>query len=69
MIEPFIIGEPLKLLMVHSNDFVGDIKEVNEEKRKKIIVKIFDEGTEVRIEFLCKLKNELIMGKRKLKVL
>jgi transcriptional antiterminator NusG len=35
------------------NDFVGDIKEINEEKKKlKVIVKIFGRGTEVELNFM-----------------
>ena len=34
-------------------DFVGDVQEVNEEKKKlKVIVKIFGRGTEVELGFM-----------------
>lgn len=53
MIEPFIIGETIKIIDGPFNDFVGDIKEVNEEKKKvKVIVKIFGRGTEVELNFM-----------------
>ncbi|HEX5625334.1 MAG TPA: transcription termination/antitermination protein NusG [Saprospiraceae bacterium] len=53
MIEPFIIGETVKIIDGPFNDFVGDIKEVNEEKKKvKVIVKIFGRGTEVELNFM-----------------
>lgn len=53
MIEPFIIGETVKIVDGPFNDFVGDIQEVNEEKKKlKVIVKIFGRGTEVELNFL-----------------
>jgi transcriptional antiterminator NusG len=53
LIEPFIIGETIKIIDGPFNDFVGDIKEVNEEKKKlKVIVKIFGRGTEVELNFM-----------------
>ena len=53
LIEPFIVGETIKIIDGPFNDFVGDIKEVNEEKKKlKIIVKIFGRGTEVELNFM-----------------
>jgi len=53
LIEPFIIGETIKIVDGPFNDFVGDIKEVNEEKKKlKVIVKIFGRGTEVELNFM-----------------
>jgi len=53
LIEPFIIGETIKIVDGPFNDFIGDIKEVNEEKKKlKVIVKIFGRGTEVELNFM-----------------
>jgi transcriptional antiterminator NusG len=53
MIEPFIEGETVKIIDGPFNNFVGDIKEVNEEKKKlKVIVKIFGRGTEVELNFM-----------------
>ena len=53
MIEPFIEGETIKIIDGPFNNFVGDIKEVNEEKKKlKVIVKIFGRGTEVELNFM-----------------
>ncbi len=53
MIEPFIVGETVKIIDGPFNDFVGDIQEVNEEKKKlKVIVKIFGRGTEVELNFM-----------------
>lgn len=53
MIEPFIVGETIKIIDGPFNDFVGDIKDVNEEKKKlKVIVKIFGRGTEVELNFM-----------------
>jgi transcriptional antiterminator NusG len=53
LLEPFIAGETVKIVDGPFNDFVGDIKEVNEEKKKlKVIVKIFGRGTEVELNFM-----------------
>ena len=53
MIEPFIVGETVRIIDGPFNDFVGDIKDVNEEKKKlKVIVKIFGRGTEVELNFM-----------------
>lgn len=53
LMEPFIIGETIKIIDGPFNEFVGDIQEVNEEKKKlKIIVKIFGRGTEVELNFM-----------------
>lgn len=53
MIEPFIEGETIKIIDGPFKDFVGDIKEVNEEKKKlTVIVKIFGRGTEVELNFM-----------------
>ncbi len=53
MLEPFIVGETIKIIDGPFNEFVGDIKEVNEEKKKlKVIVKIFGRGTEVELNFM-----------------
>ncbi|WP_236975268.1 transcription termination/antitermination protein NusG [Membranihabitans maritimus] len=53
MIEPFLEGETVKIIDGPFNDFVGDVIEVNEEKRKlKVVVKIFGRGTEVELNFV-----------------
>lgn len=53
MAEPFLIGETVKIIDGPFADFVGDIQEVNEEKKKlKVIVKIFGRGTEVELGFM-----------------
>lgn len=52
MIDPFLVNETIKIIDGPFKDFVGDIKEVNEEKKKlKVIVKIFGRGTEVEVNF------------------
>lgn len=53
LIEPFITGETVKIIDGPFNEFIGDIQEVNEEKKKlKVIVKIFGRGTEVELNFM-----------------
>jgi len=53
MVEPFLIGETVKIIDGPFTDFIGDIQEVNEEKKKiKVIVKIFGRGTEVELNFM-----------------
>lgn len=53
LIEPYIVGETVKITDGPFSDFVGDIQEVNEEKKKlKVIVKIFGRGTEVELNFM-----------------
>jgi transcriptional antiterminator NusG len=53
LIEPYIEGETIRIIDGPFKDFVGDIQEVNEEKKKlKIIVKIFGRGTEVELNFM-----------------
>jgi|SRR5690625_110515 len=53
LIEPFLEGETVKIIDGPFNDFVGDVIEVNEEKRKlKVVVKIFGRGTEVELNFV-----------------
>lgn len=53
MIEPFIVGETVKIVDGPFNEFVGDIQEVNEDKKKlKVVVKIFGRGTEVELNFM-----------------
>ncbi|MDP4710130.1 MAG: transcription termination/antitermination protein NusG [Saprospiraceae bacterium] len=53
LIEPFIVGETVKIIDGPFSEFVGDIQEVNEDKKKlKVIVKIFGRGTEVELNFM-----------------
>jgi len=53
LIEPYIVGESIKIIDGPFNEFIGDIQEVNEEKKKlKVIVKIFGRGTEVELNFM-----------------
>ncbi len=51
--EPFIINETVKITDGPFADFVGEIQEINEEKKKlKVVVKIFGRGTEVELSFM-----------------
>ncbi len=51
--EPFLIGETVRIVDGAFADFVGDVQEVNEEKKKlKVIVKIFGRGTEMEMGFM-----------------
>lgn len=51
--EPFLINETVKIIDGPFAEFIGDIQEVNDEKKKlKVIVKIFGRGTEVELNFL-----------------
>lgn len=53
MVEPFLIGETVKIIDGAFADFVGDVQEVNEEKKKlKVVVKIFGRGTEMELNFM-----------------
>lgn len=53
LIEPYLVGETVKITDGPFKDFVGDVKEVNEDKKKLIvIVKIFGRGTEVELNFM-----------------
>jgi transcriptional antiterminator NusG len=51
--EPFIVGETVKIIDGAFAEFVGDVQEVNEEKKKlKVVVKIFGRGTEMELNFM-----------------
>lgn len=51
--EPFLVNETVKIIDGPFAEFIGDVQEVNEEKKKlKVIVKIFGRGTEVELNFL-----------------
>lgn len=53
MMEPFLKGETVKITDGPFSEFIGDILEVNEEKKKlKVSVKIFGRGTEVELSFM-----------------
>ena len=53
LVEPFIIGESVRITDGGFNDFVGEILEINEEKKKlKVVVKIFGRGTEMELSFM-----------------
>jgi transcription termination/antitermination protein NusG len=53
MLEPYLVGETVKVIDGPFAEFIGDILEVNEEKKKlKVVVKIFGRGTEVELNFM-----------------
>lgn len=53
MVEPFIVGETVKIIDGPFNEFVGDVLEINEDKKKmKVMVKIFGRGTEVELNYV-----------------
>jgi transcription termination/antitermination protein NusG len=53
LIEPFIIGETVKITEGAFSEFIGEILEINEEKKKlKVVVKIFGRGTEMELSFM-----------------
>lgn len=53
VIEPFIIGEDVKITDGPFNDFNGTIEEIMEDKKKlKVIVKIFGRKTPVEVNFM-----------------
>jgi len=52
-IEPFIVGETVKVVDGPFNDFNGVIEEVYDEKKKlKVMVKIFGRRTPVELNFV-----------------
>ena len=60
LIEPFIEGETVKIIDGPFNEFVGDIQEVNEEKKKlKVIVKDLWPWHGSRVELHAGRKTEL----------
>ncbi|TVQ50402.1 MAG: transcription termination/antitermination factor NusG [Saprospirales bacterium] len=53
LIEPYIVGETVKITDGPFNNFIGDILEVYEDKKKlKVSVKIFGRPTEVELNYI-----------------
>lgn len=53
MNEPFIVGETVKIIDGPFNDFLGNIEEIyNEKKKLKVNVKIFGRKTPVELNFM-----------------
>jgi transcriptional antiterminator NusG len=62
MLDPFLVNETVKIIDGPFKDFVGDVKEVNEEKKKlKVIVKIFGRGYRSRAQFCTSRKTVIIL--------
>lgn len=53
MSDPFVIGEPVKIIDGPFNDFNGTIEEINDEKKKlRVVVKIFGRSTPVELSYM-----------------
>jgi transcription termination/antitermination protein NusG len=53
MLEPYIVGETVKIIDGPFNDFNGTIQEIDEDKKKiKAIVKIFGRDTPVELNYM-----------------
>lgn len=51
--EPFLVGEEIKVTDGQFIDYMGIVKEVNEEKKRlTIITKVFGRETEVELDFM-----------------
>ncbi|HNO71427.1 MAG TPA: KOW motif-containing protein, partial [Bacteroidia bacterium] len=51
--EPYLVGETVKITDGPFNDFVGEIEEVMEDKKKlKVVVKIFGRKQPVELNFM-----------------
>jgi len=53
MVNPYRMGESVKVMDGPFNEFVGVIEEINEEKKKlKVMVKIFGRRTPIELNFM-----------------
>ncbi len=53
MLEPYIVGETVKIIDGPFNDFNGTIQEIDEDKKKiKAVVKIFGRDTPVELNYM-----------------
>ena len=52
-VEPYLVGESVKIIDGPFNDFIALVEEVNEEKKKlKVTVKIFGRKTPVELNYV-----------------
>jgi transcription termination/antitermination protein NusG len=53
LVEPFLVGESVKINEGAFADFVGEVLAIDDEKKRlKVVVKIFGRGTEMELSFL-----------------
>ena len=53
MLEPYLVNETVKIIDGAFAEFIGEVIEVNQEKKKlKVSVKIFGRGTEMELNFM-----------------
>lgn len=53
LVEPFLVGEPVKIIDGPFAEFIGDIQKIDDEKKKlTVIVKIFGRGTEMELNYM-----------------
>jgi transcription termination/antitermination protein NusG len=53
LVEPFLVGESVKINEGAFADFVGEVLAIDDEKKRlKVVVKIFGRGTEMELSFM-----------------
>jgi transcription termination/antitermination protein NusG len=53
LVEPFLVGESVKINEGAFADFVGEVLAIDDEKKRlKVVVKIFGRGTEMELSYL-----------------
>lgn len=60
LVDPFLVGEDVKVVDGPFKNFIGTVDEVFEDKKKlKVIIKVFGRGTEVELNFMQVEKQDL----------